>query len=52
MYLRLLDTLRHGADVLGPCTPAGRRVDETRRFFDFIRVEMPAMLARWRDKQR
>jgi DNA-binding transcriptional regulator GbsR (MarR family) len=51
LFERWNQTLAHGVDVLGAGTPAGRRVDETRRFFDFARVEMPAMVARWREMQ-
>jgi DNA-binding MarR family transcriptional regulator len=52
LFLRWMETLRQGADATGRQSPAGRRIDETRRFFDFVRTEMPALLARWRDKQQ
>ncbi len=48
---RWITTTREGIDALGPTTPAGRRLGESLAFFEFLQVEMPAMLARWRDKQ-
>src|SRR5262245_26865842 len=52
MYLRWLQTLQQGVDAVGRKTPAGRRIEDTRRFFDFVRGEMPAMLARWRAQRK
>jgi DNA-binding transcriptional regulator GbsR (MarR family) len=40
--------LRDGVKALGADTPAGRRIEETRQFFEFVRGEMPLMLERWR----
>ena len=40
--------LQDGVKALGPSSPAGQRIEETRQFFAFIRAEMPLMLARWR----
>jgi DNA-binding transcriptional regulator GbsR (MarR family) len=37
-----------GIDVLGPDTPAGRRMTESVAFFEFVRAELPALLERWR----
>lgn len=37
-----------GAALLGPHSPAGRRMEETRLFFAFMRAELPALLERWR----
>lgn len=52
---RLLDrwiaTTRQGVDALGPSTAAGQRLAESLAFFDFLREEMPAMLARWRERR-
>jgi DNA-binding transcriptional regulator GbsR (MarR family) len=51
---RLLDrwiaTTRAGVNALGPTTPAGRRVAESLAFFEFLRAEMPALVARWREQ--
>lgn len=52
LYMRWMDTLRQGVTAVGPNSQAGKRLDETLRFFDFIRVEMPALLARWRAGQQ
>jgi DNA-binding transcriptional regulator GbsR (MarR family) len=40
--------LRHGVDVLGPATPAGTRMAQTVRYFEFISQEIAGLLARWR----
>jgi DNA-binding transcriptional regulator GbsR (MarR family) len=40
-----------GVELLGTERPAGRRIDETRRFFAFIRDEVPALMQRWRDEK-
>ena len=40
-------TTREGIHALGPPTPAGQRLAESLEFFEFLRAEMPAMLARW-----
>jgi len=41
-----------GVDVLGADTRAGRRLEETARFFEFLIDEMPCVLERWRDEAR
>ncbi len=52
---RLLDrwiaTTREGVEALGPSTPAGRRLADSLAFFEFLREEMPALLARWRERR-
>ena len=40
--------LKEGVETLGPDTPAGKRLNETLAFFDFVHKEMPEMLERWR----
>ena len=40
--------LRRGVDVLGPATPAGARMGQTVRYFEFISEEITGLLARWR----
>ncbi|MBF6171947.1 GbsR/MarR family transcriptional regulator [Nocardia blacklockiae] len=51
----LLAQLQSGADegaaLLGLDSPAGRRLDETRRFFEFLRTEMEQSMAKWRQLQ-
>ncbi|EXU66905.1 MULTISPECIES: MarR family transcriptional regulator [unclassified Streptomyces] len=44
-------TMRDGAKVLGPGTPAGLRITETADFFEFVQRELPKMLERWRVQQ-
>lgn len=52
---RLLDrwiaTTRDGVEALGPATPAGRRLDESLAFWEFLRDEMRSIIARWRERQ-
>ncbi len=46
---RWADSLRAGAQTLGPDTAAGRRVVETSEFFAFLRKEMSQVMDRWRE---
>ncbi|GAA1560126.1 hypothetical protein GCM10009804_16170 [Kribbella hippodromi] len=36
-----------GVEVFGAGTPVGDRLDEVRRFFAFLREEVPLLLAKW-----
>jgi DNA-binding transcriptional regulator GbsR (MarR family) len=47
MVHRFTSTLADGVVALGPETPAGQRLAETRDFFAFWQREMPALLERW-----
>lgn len=47
MMARWADTLRDGARALGPDSPAGQRIGESARFFDFVAAELPGVLDRW-----
>ncbi len=40
-----------GIDAVGADTPAGRRLRDTASFFEFLAVEMPALLTRWREQR-
>ena len=40
--------LNEGVDALGAGSPAGRRLENSVAFFEFLQAEMPAMLERWR----
>ncbi|OPF82516.1 MarR family transcriptional regulator [Streptomyces antioxidans] len=51
MVARWESTMRDGAKVLGPGTPAGLRIAETADFFEFVQRELPKMLERWRAQQ-
>jgi DNA-binding transcriptional regulator GbsR (MarR family) len=42
--------VRDGVDAVGRDTPAGARLAETLEFFEFLQAEMPALLARWRER--
>jgi hypothetical protein len=46
-FTRWAAELRQGLDVLGPGTPAGERMAQTVRYFEFISHEMSGLLARW-----
>jgi DNA-binding transcriptional regulator GbsR (MarR family) len=48
LLLRWQEDLREGIEALGADTPAGRRLEETRRFYQFAHEEIPMLLARWR----
>ena len=45
---RWVSAARDGVEVLGPRTPAGKRVADSLDFFLFLEQEMPALLERWR----
>jgi len=45
---RWIISARAGVEALGAATPAGARLAESLAFFEFVRAEMPALLARWR----
>ena len=49
---RWIATTREGVDALGPATPAGQRLAESLAFFEFLRVELHSLLARWREQQK
>jgi len=49
LLVRWADALREGVRVLGADTPAGARMTETLEFVDFVREQLPLLLASWRD---
>jgi DNA-binding transcriptional regulator GbsR (MarR family) len=49
---RFVTTAREGAKVLGPGTPAGRRMGESVDYFTFMQNELPVLLGRWREHKR
>jgi DNA-binding transcriptional regulator GbsR (MarR family) len=49
MLLRWQEDLREGIEAIGADTPAGKRLEETRRFYQFIHEETPRLLERWRE---
>jgi DNA-binding transcriptional regulator GbsR (MarR family) len=44
-------TLAAGVRALGSRTPAGTRMRETQEFVEFLRQELPGLLARWRRRR-
>jgi hypothetical protein len=49
IMLRWAGSMRGGAEVLGPGTPAGARLAESAPYFEFVSEELPALLDRWED---
>ena len=47
VFVRLQSGADEGIEVLGADTPAGRRLDETRRFFAFMREEIRQAMVKW-----
>ncbi|HEX4814591.1 MAG TPA: MarR family transcriptional regulator [Nonomuraea sp.] len=47
MLVRVQAGADEGTTLLGPDSPAGRRLDETRRFFAFMREEITQSMAKW-----
>jgi DNA-binding transcriptional regulator GbsR (MarR family) len=43
--------MRDGIAALGADSPAGARMVESIRFFEFLQEELPAVLARWRARR-
>lgn len=48
-FARWVTELRDGVTALGSATPAGARMADTVRYFEFLSAEMSSMLARWHD---
>jgi DNA-binding transcriptional regulator GbsR (MarR family) len=51
VLLHWIVTTREGVDALGPDSPAGERLTESLRFFEFAREELLAMLERWQARR-
>jgi DNA-binding transcriptional regulator GbsR (MarR family) len=47
-FARWATELRDGVEALGAGTPAGARLAESVRYFEFLSAEMSSLLARWR----
>jgi predicted transcriptional regulator len=47
---RWTGVLREGVGVLGADTPAGERVAESVRFFEFVSTELPQVIRKWRER--
>ena len=44
----LISAMDDGVTAVGPSSAAGERIVETREFFDYLKIEMPLMVERWR----
>jgi predicted transcriptional regulator len=51
LMARWTGVLREGVDILGANTPAGQRVADSVRFFEFVSVELPNVIGRWRERR-
>jgi predicted transcriptional regulator len=51
LMARWTGVLREGVEVLGADTPAGQRVADSVRFFEFVSVELPSVISRWRERR-
>jgi DNA-binding transcriptional regulator GbsR (MarR family) len=51
MIARWEQDLQEGIKAVGPDTPAGARLEETRAFFEFLRDELPRVMAKWRERR-
>jgi DNA-binding transcriptional regulator GbsR (MarR family) len=49
-FSRWAAELTDGVPVLGAASPAGVRMAETVRYFEFLRDELPILLARWKEQ--
>jgi DNA-binding transcriptional regulator GbsR (MarR family) len=45
------DALAEGVEVLGKDSPAGRRLDESREFFEFLQGEVEGIVKRWQRRR-
>jgi hypothetical protein len=45
------DILAEGVTAVGPDTPTGHRLEESRRFFDYLRKEIPILMEKWRAQE-
>jgi DNA-binding transcriptional regulator GbsR (MarR family) len=51
MVARWLQDLADGVKAVGPDTPTGARLEETRQFFEYLLEEVPRLLERWRARR-
>jgi hypothetical protein len=51
LLMRWAGVLRDGIETLGASTPAGLRLADSVRYFEFVATELPSLLARWREHQ-
>jgi DNA-binding transcriptional regulator GbsR (MarR family) len=51
MVARWEQDLQEGIKAVGPGTPAGARLEETRAFFAFLRDELAQVMAKWQARR-
>jgi len=49
LMIRWSAVLRDGIEVVGADTPAGTRLAESVRYFEFVSAELPRIFARWQE---
>lgn len=49
LMARWTGVMREGVKLLGADTPAGARMAESVRYFEFVSAELPQVIARWRE---
>ena len=49
LMARWTGVMREGVELLGADTPAGARLADSVRYFEFVSAELPQVLARWRE---
>ncbi len=51
LMARWTAVLRDGIELLGADTPAGARLADSVRYFEFVSAELPRVLAEWRERK-
>src|SRR6266487_6228177 len=51
LMARWTAVLREGIGLLGADTPAGARLADSVRYFEFVSAELPQVLAKWRERK-
>jgi predicted transcriptional regulator len=51
LMARWTTAMREGVELLGAGTPAGARMADSARFFEFVGAELPRVIARWQESQ-
>jgi predicted transcriptional regulator len=49
LMARWTTVLREGIELVGAATPAGARLADSVRYFEFVSAELPLVTARWRE---
>ena len=49
LMARWAAVMRDGVELLGADTPAGGRMAESARYFEFVSAELPQVVAKWRE---